>query len=118
MIGARDAKKLALPGYWLPGIECGPDRAPPCEPPPAGRGLSTVLRCRPEGSELKTTGFCQWSAPNRVVYQPGGRGVPAGTSARVEWQTSGASPVGETRLSSLLFSDLLAEGAGNGTFGE
>ena len=50
-----------------------------------------VLGCRPEGSELKPTGFCQWSAPNRVVYQPGGRGVPAGTSARVEWQTSGAS---------------------------
>ncbi len=69
------------------------------------------------GQELKTTaGFCQWwSAPNRVVYQPGSRGVPAGTPARVECQTGGASPVGETLLAFLLFSDLLAEGAGNGT---
>ena len=67
------------------------------------------------GQELKTTCFCQWSALNRVVYQPGGRGVPAGTSARVECQTGGASPAGETRLALSLFSDLLAEGAGNGT---
>ena len=40
--------------------------------------------------------------------------MPAGTSAKVECQSGGASPVGETRLALLLFSDPLAESAGNG----
>ena len=50
---ARDAVKLALPGNWLPGIECGPAVLPRASSSSV-RGLSTVPLCWPGTQELKS----------------------------------------------------------------